>query len=282
MVLRGRLSIKSINVGGCGAIILTGPSGCGKGEIAKYLVNVLQLENKYHLSMGEILRSIIIKAKSDKIFLDSLSNKYKISTKISIFNSKYNSSNVILKAEQYKDAIMKMINDDPFFENKEIISQFAWLCYAVSNGLLVPKEWTNKVLEANFENNEEIRKSIFLLDGYPRTISAAQHMLKLFERLEIPIIKIIHLSITKREMLRRAQLRDRFDDNITALENRFQFYIEQVQPSVDEIKRIIGSDSVVLIDAHQPVLGEDDKLDTTKSIHKVAKNVIKSLELEFL
>jgi adenylate kinase family enzyme len=174
-----------------------------------------------------------------------------------------------------------MISKDPFFKNSKIISQYAWLCYAVSNGLLVPKEWTNKILEAKFENNKDLQHSIFLIDGYPRTIPAARHMLELFSKLEISIIKVIHLSITKSEMIRRAKLRNRLDDNYQALENRFQFYIEQVQPSVDEMKKILGSEYVALIDAHQPVFNQDGSVNIEYSIRKVAKDVMESLELSF-
>jgi len=281
MIKKGCLSIKSINVEGKGAIILTGPSGCGKGEIARYLVNMFMLDEKFHLSMGEILRSLIEKARNDKDFLEILHSKYGISYKVSIFTPEYNSASVISKAEQHKSNIENMIKNDDFFPNKKEITQFAWLCYAVANGLLVPKEWTNKILEATFENNYDLRNALFLLDGYPRTTAAARHMIDLFDRLNIPIIKVIHLSITKTEMIRRTQLRNRNDDNMAALENRFQFYIEQVQPSVDEIKKILGCDSVSLIDAHQPVIEENGELNVLNSIEKVAKNVISSLNITF-
>ncbi len=280
-IKNGVLSIKSIEVEGKGAIILTGPSGCGKGEIAKYLAEMFSIDDEYHLSMGEILRNLISKALTDKDFLKRLETKYNISNKISIFETNNNSQDLILKASKYKSELEYLIKNNPNFKDNKTITQFVWLYYAVNNGLLVPKEWTNNILEATFRENEKLRNALFLLDGYPRTIEASRHMLDLFSKLNIPVIKIVHLSITKSEMLRRARLRNRHDDNIKALENRFHFYIEQVQPSVDEMKKILGSDSVVLIDAHQPVFNNDGNMDVRKSIKKVAQNVLKSINLSF-
>ncbi len=281
MLKRSELKIKSIKVDGSGAIILTGPSGCGKGEIANYIFDMFSLDRKFHLSMGQILRDIINMSRENYEFLNMLGEKYKISMDISIFDSLNNPPEVVDKAKQFENELWNMIKKDPFFVDKQKPSQYAWLCYAVSNGLLVPKEWTNNILEAKFENNTELRHSIFLIDGYPRTIPAAKHMLELFSKLDISIIKVIHLSITKSEMIRRAKLRNRLDDNYQALENRFQFYIEQVQPSVDEMKRILGSEYVALIDAHQPVFNEDGSANIEDSIRKVAKDVMETLELTF-
>jgi adenylate kinase family enzyme len=281
MLKKGILKIESIKIKGHGAVILTGPSGCGKGEIANYIMDMFSLNKEYHLSMGQILRDIITMSRADKDFLKKLNDNYNISTDISIFDDANNPSEVITKAKQYREQLKTMIKKDPFFKDMQILSQYAWLTYAVANGLLVPKDWTNRILEAKFESNPDLCKSIFLIDGYPRTIPAAVHMLKLFKKLDIPIIKVIHLSITKTEMIRRAKLRNRLDDNIQALENRFQFYIEQVQPSVDEMKRILGSEYVSLIDAHQPVFDENGSVNVEKSIRKVAKDVIEKIDLSF-
>lgn len=280
-VKKGFLSIKSIEVEGKGAIILTGPSGCGKGEIANYLARIFSIKKEYHLSMGEILRNLIDKSLKNKEFMSKLEAKYNISNKISIFNKNYNPENIVLKASEYKKELNVLINNDPNFKNNKDITQFVWLYYAVNNGLLVPKEWTNNILEATFQENNKLKNALFLLDGYPRTIDASRHMLGLFGKLEIPIVKIVHLSITKNEMLRRAKARKRLDDNTKALENRFQFYIDQVQPSVDEMKRILGSDAVALIDAHQPIFNDDGMIDISKSIEKVAKSVLESINLIF-
>ena len=113
-----------------------------------------------------------------------------------------------------------------------------WLEYCVTEGLLVPDEWTINIINATFEDSEEFQKEIFILDGYPRTIKAAEELLNTFVKFSIPIIKVIHLSISKDEMIRRALGRKRFDDKKDSLERRYQFYIENVQPSIDYLKVI--------------------------------------------
>ena len=59
-------------------------------------------------------------------------------------------------------------------------------------------------------------------------------------------------------MSARAGKRGRADDNEDALRSRFEFYIENVQPSVDYLKTELGGDAVALIDAHQPAYVEID------------------------
>ena len=119
----------------------------------------------------------------------------------------------------------------------------------------------------------------FILDGYPRTIKAAEELLNTFTKFNIAIIKIIHLSISKDEMIKRALGRNRFDDKKDSLERRYQFYTEHVQPSIDYLKVRLGSTKVTLIDAHQPVYNQLHIIDIEKSIKQVTLNVLQSLGL---
>ena len=50
-------------------------------------------------------------------------------------------------------------------------------------------------------------------------------------------------------MSARAGKRGRADDDAEALRSRFDFYLENVQPSVDYLKTELGGDSIALIDA---------------------------------
>ncbi len=281
MLEKMKLKAKSVKIEGKGAIILTGPSGCGKGEVAKHIFEMFALDEKLHLSMGQMLRNIIAKSRNDDTFLVKLGEKYKISTNVSIFDETLNHKEVIEHALSHKKKLKAFIDQEDFFEDKHNMSQYAWLCYTVSNGLLVPELWTRYILEAAFNEDEALKNEVFLIDGYPRTIPAARHMLSLFKDLNIPIIKVVHLYITKNEMLRRAGARNRIDDKLEALENRFQFYIDKVQPSIDEMKRILGNDCVALIDAHQPVFNEDGQINVEESIKRVATDVINSLGISF-
>ena len=274
-VLDGNIKIivQKVVAEGCGAILLTGPSSCGKGEIAMELRSFLSIPNERHLSMGDILRRTIKKSREDESFRDRLATKYNISDKISVFEEAENKAENISKAIKHKNELIL------FYNGRETISQLDWLEFCVIEGLLVPDEWTVNIINATFEDSEEFQKEIFILDGYPRTIKAAESLLNTFAKFNIPIIKVIHLSISKEEMIKRALGRKRFDDKKDSLERRYLFYIENVQPSIDYLKIRLGSTKVTLIDAHQPVYNEQNNMDIEKSIKQVTLNVLQSLGL---
>ncbi|WP_105616046.1 nucleoside monophosphate kinase [Vallitalea okinawensis] len=267
-----KITVKKVHVQGRGAIVLTGPSSCGKGEIAKALQNILSIPNERHLSMGSILRMTIDRARNDQAFKEKLSADYGISYRKSIFDLSLNKREHVLKAEKYKKEL-----DD--YCVKEMISQLDWLEFCVVKGLLIPDLWTIKLIDAIFESSPELQDNIFILDGYPRTSVAAEKLLGTFLRYQIPLIKVIHLSITKEEMKKRAFERKRVDDDDESLERRYEFYIEKVHPSVDYMKIRLGSSRVALIDAHQPIYDQFDKLDIDKSIQQVALKVLHELGL---
>lgn len=275
LVLDGniKINVQRVAAKGCGAILLTGPSSCGKGEIAKGLRSFLSIPKERHLSMGDILRRTIRKAREDQKFRERLATAYNISDKISVFEEAKNRVENISKAIKYKDELKL------FYQGRETISQLDWLEFCVVEGLLVPDEWTVNIINATFEDSEEFQKEIFILDGYPRTIKAAEELLNTFAQFNIPIIKVIHLSISKDEMIKRALGRKRFDDKKDSLERRYQFYIGNVQPSIDYLKERLGSSKVTLIDAHQPVYTELNIIDIEKSIKQVTLNVLQSLGL---
>lgn len=268
-----KIIVEKVKVEGNGVILLTGPSSCGKGEIAKSLCKFLSIPEDKHLSMGDILRKTIKKAKEDSDFLNQLSSKYLISDKVSIFDENMNKSEIVQKAKVYIEEVQKY-----FGLNSSRISQLNWLEFCIMKGLLVPDEWTVKILDALLVNSPEFLEGIFILDGYPRTIVAADYMLKTLYNLHIPVIKVIHLSITKEQMKIRAHGRNRADDTEESLERRYQFYIDKVQPCIDYLKRYLGN-SVVLIDAHQPVYNQNGQIDIQASINEVTISVMQVLGL---
>lgn len=274
-ILDGKIKIivQKVVAQGCGAILLTGPSSCGKGEIAKELSSFLSIPKERHLSMGGILRRTIKKAREDEAFRDKLASAYNISDKISAFDQAENKIENISKAIKYKKELLS------FYKGRDTISQLDWLEFCVTEGLLVPDEWTVNIINATFEDSEEFQKEIFILDGYPRTIKAAEELLNTFIEFNIPIIKVIHLSISKDEMIKRALGRKRHDDKEDSLERRYQFYVDNVQPSIDYLKVRLGSSKVTLIDAHQPVYNQLAITDIEKSINQVTLNVLQSLGL---
>lgn len=266
------IKVKEIQVEGRGAILLTGPSSCGKGEVAKALQSILSIPKEYHLSMGNILRMTIDKAQHNTEFREQLKRDYCISHDVSIFDLHCNPKDHVEKASRYTQQLQD-------FYGKEDISQLEWLEFCVRNGLLVPDEWTVSIIDAIFKASPEFQDNLFILDGYPRTETAAGKLLDTFHELGIPVLKVIHLSITKEEMKKRAFGRKRVDDDEASLERRYAFYIEKVHPSIDYMKIRLGSRQVALVDAHQPVYKIDGSFDVEASIKKVAFDVIGALGL---
>lgn len=269
-----KITVEKVKVDGNGVILLTGPSGCGKGEIAKALCMFLSVPEERHLSMGEILRKTITKAKKEEQFKTVLSEKYNISKDISIFDEQKNTPEAIKKAKNHYEDIISFLG-----EKNDFISQFNWLEFCVVNGLLIPDEWTEKIIDAMLENSPELQKEIFILDGYPRTVDAAKKILQTFDRLNIPIINVLHLFITKEQMRVRALDRGRIDDTQNSLERRYQFYVDTVQPCIDYLKNHLGTTMVSLIDAYQPIYDEKGHINKKASIDEVVLSVMQSLGL---
>jgi adenylate kinase family enzyme len=260
-----RIVVERVRVEGNGAILLTGPSSCGKGEIARSISSFLSLPGDRHVSMGNVLRQTIEAAETEG-FRNQLGTEFGIRSEISVFDVRHNPGDLIEKARRHVD------------EGVEV-SQLDWLSFCVRKGLLIPDDWAESIIEAYFKKKSRLRSEIFVLDGYPRTTVAARKLLRMFDQTGIGIIKVIHLSITKDQMKIRAENRGRADDTSEALDGRYQFYIEKVQPSIDFLKMELGQDKVVLIDAHQPVFDDDGSLDLDRSIDAVTANVIEALGL---
>ena len=254
---------------GRGIIILSGPSSCGKGAIAAQLRKTLHLPSENHISMGEALRETITRARDDEGFRADLGEHYGIWPDRSIYDPEYSDEVLIEKARSYSSELDERYGLNP--------SQLDWLEYCVTAGLLVPDAWSEAIIEGVIAGRAAKHEAVVLLDGYPRTEVAAQHVLSLSSRLQIPIIRVIHLSVSKKEMHRRALGRKRMDDSPELLERRYQFYIDQVQPSLEFLKARLGSRKVVLIDAHQPEYRGDGELDLAASVRNVANSVLMAL-----
>lgn len=270
-----RIRVKKVELEGPGVVILTGPSSCGKGEVAAALCEVLSIDSQLHLSMGEILRSAFRLAKTDKSYSTLLAEKYQISAKTNIFESVDASDDLTRKVKNYLPQL-----EEYFKKPMPVISQVDWLEFCTMQGLLVPNRWTQEFIAAHIEHNPELRKKTFILDGYPRTVTAAQHLLNCLDRMDIPVIKVLHLSISKQEMISRANKRGREDDDQASLLSRYNFYVENVQPSVDFMKTALGSDVIALIDAHQPVyneFGNKNTFNLQASIENVVGSSLRAL-----
>jgi adenylate kinase family enzyme len=260
-----------------GAIILTGPSSCGKGEVAAALCRIMSIRPEAHLSMGEILRSTFTRAASDADYALLLKQRYDISRDNNIFDCVDSSPELTRKVLSYEKQLSSYFNRS---DMGRVTSQLEWLEFCTMNGLLVPNRWTQDFIAAHIEHAQGQRLETFILDGYPRTVAAARHLLTFLRRLQVPVLKVLHMSISRQEMIARAQGRGRADDDEASLLSRFQFYIENVQPSVDFMKMELGSEAIALIDAHQPVYrmhGDERVLDLRASIANVVTSALRAL-----
>jgi len=269
-----KISVTQVAVEGTGAILLTGPSSCGKGEIANGLCRFLSMPPQLHVSMGELLRSTVQAARGDASFRERLGSQYGISDTVPILTA----------ASSTQDLIEKVKRNEAIFGNRfkrhlGVLSQLDWLEYCVLEGLLIPDDWTERIIDARLRDSTDLRDGIFILDGYPRTVEAAQRLLSTFAELDIGVIKVIHLSITKDQMKTRAGGRGRPDDTNDILERRYQFYVEHVQPCIDYLKAELGTNHVALVDAHQPVFLAAGGLDLERSIRAVTSSVLEALGL---
>ena len=259
----------SVRATGRGIIILSGPSSCGKGVVAAALQRTLHLPSDAHISMGDALRSTIERGRHDAGFRSRLGEDYGIWPDQCIYDAEFSPPDLVAKARSYEAELFSRYGGDP--------SQLDWLEYCVTCGLLVPDAWSERIIEGVIAEGAQAHEAIILLDGYPRTEIAARHVLELSERHKIPIIKVLHLSVSKREMHRRALGRKRADDTPDLLERRYVFYVDHVQPSVEFLKARLGSGKVALVDAHQPAYGPDGQLDLDASVRNVANEALMAL-----
>jgi len=275
-----RLIIRDIEITGSGVIILTGPSSCGKGEIAKALCQLLSIERDRWLSMGDILRRTYERARQPD-FMKLLEERYSISDQVPILNCIDSTPELARKVEDQAVPLAAILTEKRGAPaDWRSATQLDWLEYCTTRGLLVPNRWTQALIAADIQQLPDLDKKIFLLDGYPRTRVAAERLLEDLGSLNLPVLKVLHLSISKQEMLHRAGLRGRIDDDREALMKRFDFYVESVQPSVDYLKEQLGSDRIALIDAHQPhyvVKEGESRLDLQRSIENVVRSALRGL-----
>lgn len=255
--------IEKIALRGPGVVILTGPSSCGKGEVANALCELLSIDPERHLSMGGILRSTVELARDDAEYASMLADRYSLSNEVSMFDCIDTTDDLSDKVRRYLPELAKHFGRAA---DSADASQLEWLEFCTVRGLLIPNRWTqdlisaaiDHILQSDSATGVDGYNSPFILDGYPRTVVAAEHLLRYLASVNVPVLKVLHLSISKAEMSARAGKRGRADDHAEALRSRFEFYVENVQPSVDYMKTNLGGSAISLIDAHQPVFVEEN------------------------
>ncbi len=177
-----------------GVFLLLGASGSGKGTVAKQLLALGIV--KHHISMGDLLRGMI----------------ERINTGLSECNN--------------------LERQLPGLIPKGFSSKVSYFEHCVQSGLLIPDSWTEFIIEHELNRKPKLQTEPWVMDGYPRRIEAAKHLLESLSKLEIPLLAVIHLFISLPQMQKRLLARGRSDDTLQAIENRFAFYQEQVLPTL--------------------------------------------------
>jgi adenylate kinase len=213
-----------------GVFLLLGASGSGKGTIAKQLLALGIV--KHHISMGDLLRGMIERIQ--------------------------NNPNERIKLEQ------ELADPIP----NGFSSKVSYFEHCVQNGLLIPNAWTMAVIEQELLHRPALQTEPWVMDGYPRRIEAAKHLLKTLEMLEIPVLAAIHLSISLTEMQKRLLARGRSDDTNDAIQNRFAFYQEHVLPTLEFLGK-----KVKLLEV------DTQTLETSSAAQVVLTRVLKVLEI---
>jgi adenylate kinase family enzyme len=109
-------------------------------------------------------------------------------------------------------------------------SRSAYLRHAVETGLLIPDPWTQTIVER--ELDATLPDWFWVLDGFPRTVGAATHLLGALQARQIRCLGVVHLRLPYPELERRLLSRGRSDDTAAAIANRFAFYQQSVLPTL--------------------------------------------------
>lgn len=102
----------------------------------------------------------------------------------------------------------------------------------IDAGEILPIEIIVEIFTKKFESITD--KSGVILDGYPRTVEQAQLLEQLIQKYNIKDLKVLFLEVDKNKLLdriaKRAAVANRADDDPSAVEKRFDEYINKTAP----------------------------------------------------
>ena len=111
----------------------------------------------------------------------------------------------------------------------------------IDKGQLIPDELMIGIL-ANVYDNLPAGSNGVILDGFPRTITQAEALAKMFDERNEKLTAVIDLEVSQdillARLLRRAKLEGRADDNEETIKKRFEVYHTQTKPLADYFKEI--------------------------------------------
>lgn len=129
----------------------------------------------------------------------------------------------------------------------------------MDKGNLVPDEIMNGIVK---ETLQKIKKSGFILDGFPRTLEQAKALSEIFKELKFNKVIIINLKADENEIVNRLLNRGRSDDTRDTIVNRLKVYNDATAP----VKDFYEKSGTVL------------EIDGMGSIEKINSNILSKLK----
>tara|TARA_B100000315_G_C14574687_1_gene587341 strand:- start:2267 stop:2836 length:570 start_codon:yes stop_codon:yes gene_type:complete len=110
----------------------------------------------------------------------------------------------------------------------------------INQGKLVSDNIILKIIDNIITKELSANKGV-LLDGFPRNLSQALALNSLLEKKKHSIVCAIHITIDKKEILKRIkkrrQIEGRQDDDINILKSRLNVYIKETKPLIKLYKK---------------------------------------------
>lgn len=101
----------------------------------------------------------------------------------------------------------------------------------LNSGALVPDEVTNAMVAQRL--TDDVCRTGFLLDGFPRTVAQAQALENLLRGRDCDIDTVLQLDAPEDEVVARLLARGRTDDTDDVIRRRQQLYREETAPLLE-------------------------------------------------
>ena len=98
----------------------------------------------------------------------------------------------------------------------------------MQTGQLIDSERVNKLMSDALERAKNIDRVV--LDGYPRELSQAKHIIETQPHHERDIQLVVVLEVPRSELVKRLEVRGRVDDTPDAIDERLRIYRTEIYP----------------------------------------------------
>lgn len=105
----------------------------------------------------------------------------------------------------------------------------------MERGDLVPAELVVGLVRERLQA-EDVRRSGFILDGFPRRVEEAKALAAMLAELGTPLDAVVFLDVPREELLRRILARGRSDDTEATFRERMRVYREETLPVLELLR----------------------------------------------